>query len=72
MASADSYVTLTGTLLERRDASLRVQFSNMAAWTWIPRRWLEFNDNLIIGKADIPSDVSIRILGAGAEEKGLI
>lgn len=72
MARGEDYVTVTGLLLERRKKSLRVQFANMEAWLWIPRGWLEFHDDISINAADIPSDVSIRVLGNRAVEKGLI
>jgi hypothetical protein len=72
MGAADSYVSVTGMLLERRKKSLRAQFPTLQAWIWLPRGWLDQASNFLLDKAEIPSSITIRVLGDKAVDKGLI
>jgi hypothetical protein len=72
MSRSESYVTVSVKLLEKREHSIRVDQAGLVAPAWLPRAWVEVGDNQVIDKAQEYEDLTIRILGDKAVEKGLI
>ena len=68
----EDYVTITVTLLEKRDKSIRVEAPGWITWKWIPRWWLDKASDLDVVRVEIGTELALRLLGDEAMREGVI
>jgi hypothetical protein len=66
------FVTVHGTLKERRVTSVRIDRSDLSAPVWLPRAALHCQSNNAIYDAEIDGEIELQVRGSMAASKGLI